>query len=212
MQIICSSLCMDNHASTSLLSFFEAGCSYWDRANSVKALREYIYTYIDIRCTKAGIRLSLAGQGTVHVNTKWYRFLGATWRDWKFGEFWWIRVNSSYSSFVEALSILYCFRDTVYNKLFAESCKKFCPTFIWHPHWGDLSGISPVSAARLAILWQADRQTQGSGIYYPDIALSSENQLMHHINKACVCRRCVSEHVNIICTIRFRLRCAKRLC
>jgi len=39
MQIICTSLQTDNHASTSSLDYLQAGCSSWCPANSVKALK-----------------------------------------------------------------------------------------------------------------------------------------------------------------------------
>ena len=39
MQIICTSLQTDNHASTSLLNFLQAGCPLWHPTNSVKALK-----------------------------------------------------------------------------------------------------------------------------------------------------------------------------
>jgi len=40
MQIICTLLQTDNHASTSSLNFLQAGCSSWCQTNSVKALKE----------------------------------------------------------------------------------------------------------------------------------------------------------------------------
>jgi len=39
MQIICTSLQTDNHASTSSLNFLQAGCSSWRPTKSVKALK-----------------------------------------------------------------------------------------------------------------------------------------------------------------------------
>ena len=40
MQIICTSLHTDNHASTSLLSFLQAGCPSCRPTNSIKALKD----------------------------------------------------------------------------------------------------------------------------------------------------------------------------
>ena len=42
MQIICTSLQTDNHASTTLLTFLQARCSSWRPTNSVKALKACI--------------------------------------------------------------------------------------------------------------------------------------------------------------------------
>jgi len=39
MQIICTSLQTDNHASTSPLSLLQAGCPSWHPTNSIKALK-----------------------------------------------------------------------------------------------------------------------------------------------------------------------------
>ena len=41
MQIICTSLWTDNNASTSPLSFLQAGCPSCRPTNSVKALKDY---------------------------------------------------------------------------------------------------------------------------------------------------------------------------
>jgi len=40
MQIVCTTLQTDNHASTPSVSFLQAGCSSWRPTNSVKALKE----------------------------------------------------------------------------------------------------------------------------------------------------------------------------
>ena len=45
MQIICTSLKTDNQASTSPLSFLQAGCPSWCQTNSVKS-----YIYFKCRC------------------------------------------------------------------------------------------------------------------------------------------------------------------
>jgi len=47
MQIICTSLQADNHASTSSLNFLQARCSSWCPTNSVKALKA-IYRILSI--------------------------------------------------------------------------------------------------------------------------------------------------------------------
>jgi len=39
MQIVCTSLQSDNHASTSSLNFLQAGCSFWCPTDSVRVLR-----------------------------------------------------------------------------------------------------------------------------------------------------------------------------
>jgi len=39
MQIICTLIQADNHASTLSLNFLQAGCSTWCPTNSVKALK-----------------------------------------------------------------------------------------------------------------------------------------------------------------------------
>jgi len=44
MQITCTSLQTDNHASTSSLNFLQAGCSPWCSNNNVKAM-EAIWQY-----------------------------------------------------------------------------------------------------------------------------------------------------------------------
>jgi len=43
MQIICTFLHTDNHATTSSLNFLQARCSSWRPSNSVKALRKNVY-------------------------------------------------------------------------------------------------------------------------------------------------------------------------
>ena len=43
MQIICTSIETDNHASASSLNFLQAECSFWRPTNSVKAQKECIY-------------------------------------------------------------------------------------------------------------------------------------------------------------------------
>ena len=50
MQIICTLLHTDNHASTSSLKFLQAGCSYWCPTCSVKVLKE-----IDDLCKKTAV-------------------------------------------------------------------------------------------------------------------------------------------------------------
>jgi len=44
MQIICTTLQTDNHASTPSLNFLRAGCSSWCPTNSVKALKAKLLT------------------------------------------------------------------------------------------------------------------------------------------------------------------------
>jgi len=46
MQIICTSLQTDNHASTASLIFLQAGCSSWRPTNSVKALKFRSFSHI----------------------------------------------------------------------------------------------------------------------------------------------------------------------
>jgi len=48
MQIICTSLQTDNHASTSSLTFLQAGCSSWRPTNSAKALKS---RFLVSKCT-----------------------------------------------------------------------------------------------------------------------------------------------------------------
>jgi len=49
MQIIHTSLQIDNHASTSPLSFLQAGCPYCHPTDSVKALKAYIQQKVNIQ-------------------------------------------------------------------------------------------------------------------------------------------------------------------
>jgi len=46
---VCTSLQIDNHASTSPLSFLQAGCPSCRPTNSVKALKAYLLTYLTRR-------------------------------------------------------------------------------------------------------------------------------------------------------------------
>jgi len=46
MQIICTSLQTDNHASTSSLNVLQAGCCFWHQTNSVKALKAICCTRV----------------------------------------------------------------------------------------------------------------------------------------------------------------------
>jgi len=50
MQIICTTLQTDNHASTSSLNFLRARCSSWRPTNSVKALKAQYTVAIIIHC------------------------------------------------------------------------------------------------------------------------------------------------------------------
>jgi len=50
MQIVCTLIQADNHASTLSLNFLQAGCSTWCPTNSVKALKaKYIWQNISIK-------------------------------------------------------------------------------------------------------------------------------------------------------------------
>jgi len=52
MQIICTTLQTDNHASTPSLNFLQAGCSFCHPTNSIKALKaHHILEKIYVQCT-----------------------------------------------------------------------------------------------------------------------------------------------------------------
>jgi len=104
IQIICTSLQTDNHASTSSLDFWQAGCSSWRLINSVKALKTIV-----LACNFAKFfRLF-----TVRLNSKFavnYTLnVSLCYPCWIFGTFlntWWPMARFLASPYVTVVSCL----------------------------------------------------------------------------------------------------------
>jgi len=140
MQIICSSLQTDNHASTSWLNFLQAGCSSWRRTNILKPKLDTskLSATSYIRATKDDQGQSGCGQWT-QTFSLWILACSpfCRWAEVLYKDLWKCTVETAT---LQSMSRIWWWQWQI-NLLLLQ---KSMPSVLWHCWFGIVKSIWPV--------------------------------------------------------------------